>query len=90
MRWPFMTKARYDADMARTRAILHDAINREYARATRDGKQIVHGWARDAAYNVLSTPNPRSAAQAAFQEAEHLFRPAQLNIPEVLNAAPGS
>jgi hypothetical protein len=47
------------------------AIDREYARATRDGKAKVHDWAREATWNVFHG----GQAQAAFQEAERIFRP---------------
>lgn len=74
MRWPFMTVARHEkiarAYDARLDAAI-DAIHTEYDRATRDGKRKVHEWAREATWNVFHG----GQAEAAFQEAEHIFRP---------------
>lgn len=74
MRWPFMTKSRHD-NITGAYAVRLDAavaaILKEYDRATQDGKRKVHEWAREATWNVFHG----GQAEAAFQEAEHIFRP---------------
>lgn len=68
-------------------SMLQEAIDREYARATKEGRALVHAWAVDANYNVFTHGNPRGAAQAAFQEAERIFRPDPITVKEVLEGA---
>ena len=93
MRWPWMTLSRHDrivaemhhqhvSDMAVLSEAAADAVDREYARATRDGRAQVHAWARDATWNVFHG----GQAQAAFQEAEHMFAPSKTDLSEVLSA----
>jgi len=94
MRWPFMTKATHDRMVRQLNlshetcvSLLQEAIDREYARATADGKAKVRAWAVDANYNVFNHPNPRGAAAAAFQEAGMIFRPDPITLKEVLEDA---
>jgi hypothetical protein len=78
-----MTKKRHEWEIG----LYQEAVDREYARAIKDGSRKVHLWAIDANYNVFNHHNPRGAAAAAFQEAERQFRPDPLTVKEVLEGA---
>ena len=86
MRWPFMLKKTRDAEIDIIAHLMQEAVNIEYARAMADGRAKVHAWATEANYNVFNHGNARSAAIAAFQEAEELFAPSRTDIKEVLSA----
>ena len=93
MRWPWMTLSRHDrivaemhhqhvSDMAVLSEAAADAVDQEYARATREGRAQVHAWARDATWNVFTAARPR----LAFQEAESIFAPAKTDVKEIFSA----
>lgn len=86
MRWPFMLKKTHEAEFDQLTAIYQEMADAEYARAVADGRAKVHAWAIEANYNVFNHGNARSAAIAAFQEAEELFAPSKIDIKEVLSA----
>lgn len=86
MRWPLVTRARYERELEIKDKAAYVAIMQEYQRAMKDGKRQVHAWARDAAAKFFSIDPYRAkgAAIAAFQQAEHQFNPAPLTLSEGL------
>lgn len=88
MRWPIMTKAAHEAELRRIIDLMQSAVDREYIRATNDGKAKVHAWARDANYEIfqVSGGSAKAVAIAAFQVAEHQFGPEPLTLSDVLYA----
>lgn len=87
LRWPLMTKDAHERELERVTGLMQEAVDNEFARACREGRAVVHQWATEANYNVFNHSNPRGAAYAAFQEAEHMFRPARTDVKEALDAA---
>lgn len=88
MRWPFVTRTRLDRELALLTVSASDAIDREWSRATVEGRALVHAWAREVNYNLMTENNATAAkakALAALQDAEHQFRPEPTSITEALN-----
>lgn len=81
---PLMTVVRHNREITTMAKNFQEAVDNEYARATRDGRAKVRAWAVEACSNVFHTASPASAAQAAFQQAASIFAPDPVNIKEVL------
>lgn len=85
MRWPFMTKAEHERQVAELRSAYQGFVDREYTRATRDGNTRVHAFMVDANAAVFAHPRPDVAVRAVFQQAEREFRPEPLTLAERLH-----
>ena len=86
---PFMTVRRHNRIVTDIIKQAQVAIDQEHARATREGRAMVHTWAVEANHNLFySSDSPAIAprAYAAFQEAERMFAPQPTTLSEVLNA----
>ena len=85
---PFMTVLRHNREITILAERYQEAINREHARATREGQAQAHAWARDVNANLFygSGGHPTIIAareRAALQQAEHMFHPARTDLKEV-------
>ena len=60
------------SDMAVLSEAAADAVDQEYARATRDGRAQVHAWATDANVERVHGRNQIKPNARAFREAEHI------------------
>lgn len=86
MRWPLMTKAQHEAELAELRELYQGFVDREFTRAMTEGKARVRAWAVDANYSVYHHGTPRAAAAAAFQQAERQFGPDPITLSDALYA----
>ena len=86
MRWPFMTKARYEHDLEIAMDVMQRAVEREYQRAMTEGRAQVRRWAVDAnaKFFTIDMHRAKGAAIAAFQQAASQFGPAPLTMSDVL------
>lgn len=86
MRWPLMTRNRFDRE---TQLIVDHAeavIREEYRVSNRACAANVHAWAVEATSNIYSEYNAvflRSKALAAFQQADALFKPEPYTASEL-------
>lgn len=85
MRWPLMLKRTHEADLKAAVTIMQSFVDREYARAVKEGNARVHAFMRDANARVFTHPRPEIAVRAVFQQADREFRPAPLSVAERLN-----
>lgn len=88
MRWPLMTKAQHEAELARVTDLMQEAIEREFMRAMTEGRAQVRRWAVDAnvEFFTIDMHRAKGAAIAAFQQAASQFGPAPLKLSDVLYA----
>lgn len=87
---PFMTVSRHNRIMTDVIAQAQAAVSQEHARATREGKTMVHRFMVDAnaaLYAAEGTGVYVARVRAVFQSAEHEFRPVQTDVKEAIDAA---
>lgn len=88
IRWPFVTRRKYDCDLQVLVDTAEELVRAEYSRRNRACAANVHAWAVEATSNLLQEGNPvilRAKTLAAFQQADQLFRPDPLTPNELLN-----
>lgn len=86
MRWPFMTKAEHEREIARVTDLMQEAVDREFTRAMTEGRAQVRRWAVDAnaRFFTIDMYRAKGAAVAAFQQAAQQFGPAPLSVSDVI------
>lgn len=88
LRWPFMLRRTHEEIVRGLRDNYQRRVDSEYARATQEGRQQVHAWAREANWNIFwgidqgssgsgFRGDQRSRSYAALQDAERQFAPSR-------------
>lgn len=83
MHWPFMLRRTHDCVVSELREEYTKCLEKayeecayEYDRAMKDGKALVHAWARDVTWRIFTSSDSHiSHLRAAMQDAEKQFNP---------------